>query len=225
MKNSTIALIVIIAIAILIVVGLAGSNLFNPTVATPAPSSSLSSTPTVTNAADLKDPADAKTASQVVLKTDKGNITINLYKNDTPKTVTNFVTLGSRGYYNGIIFHRVVSQFVIQAGDPTGTGTGGESIYGATFPDELNSNHQYQAGSVGMANSGPNTNGSQFYIVVGDVTPANLSDLTPAKYTLFGQVADPASMAVVSSIESVPVDSNNKPTTDVKITGFEITQS
>jgi len=217
MKNSTIVIVLVLAVITLGVV-LMTSRGSNATSATPTPSPTISPSPTPMI-------ADAVTASQVVLKTDKGNITLNLYKNDTPNTVKNFVTLGKRGYYDGIIFHRVIKDFVIQGGDPTGTGSGGSSIYGAKFADETNKNHAYQKGSIGMANSGANTNGSQFYIVTNDVTAGNLSALTPDKYTLFGQVSDDASMAVVTAIASVPTDpSTDKPLTDVKITGFDITQ-
>lgn len=223
MKNTTIVVILIIAVATLGIVSLASNTNLTPASSSPTPTLSPSPTP-VTDASKLTDPADAATASQVILKTDKGDIRLNLYKGDTPKTVENFVTLGKRGYYDGIIFHRVIKDFVIQGGDPTGTGTGGTSIFGAKFPDENNRSHQYQKGSIGMANSGPNTNGSQFYIVTNDVTPGNLSALTPDRYTLFGQVADEASMATVTAIASVQTNSNDKPTTDVKITGFQITQ-
>jgi len=177
--------------------------------------SSASATPTPS--AFPTDPADAVSASKVVLKTDKGDITIDLYPNDAPHTVKNFVTLGSRGYYNNIIFHRVIKDFMIQTGDPEGTGMGGESIYGLTFPDEINS-HKIVVGTVAMANRGANTNGSQFFIVTESDQPS-----LDGSYTVFGQVNDPASMAVVTAIAAVPTDSNDRPTgTPPKITGFQI---
>ena len=178
---------------------------------------SASATPTPS--AFPTDPADATSASKVILKTDKGNITIDLYPNDAPHTVKNFVTLGTRGYYDNVIFHRIIKDFMIQTGDPEGTGMGGESIYGPTFPDEINS-HKIVVGTVAMANRGANTNGSQFFIVTESAQPS-----LDGSYTVFGQVNDPASMAVVTAISSVPTDTANgdRPTgTPPKITGFEI---
>lgn len=166
-------------------------------------------------AADLVDPDDAVSAKKIVLETTKGDITITLFPDSAPKTVINFVTLGKRGYYNNVIFHRVIQQFVIQAGDPTGTGRGGESIYGATFPDEINP-RKIVKGSLAMANAGPGTNGSQFFIVT-EVDQPGLD----GKHTNFGQV-DPGSMGVVAAIAAVPVDENDKPTEEIKITGFRI---
>ena len=189
---------------------------------TPTPTSSAtptSSTPSptpVTNASQLIDPADVATAHTVLLQTSLGDIKLNLYPDDAPHTVKNFVTLGKRGYYTGVIFHRVIQSFVIQGGDPTGTGRGGESIYGSKFPDEINS-HKIVKGSLAMANAGPNTNGSQFYIVTSKDQPS-----LDGGYTNFGQVADDASQKVVEAIAAVPVDGNDKPKTDVKITGFQI---
>lgn len=164
------------------------------------------------------DPADAVSATKVSLHTDKGAIIIDLYPTDAPKTVKNFVTLGKRGYYNNITFHRILKDFVIQGGDPKGDGTGGASIYGATFKDEIN-NHKIVAGTVAMANSGPNTNGSQFFIVTESAQPG-----LDGNYTVFGQVNDPASMQVVRDIAAVPADPNSgKPNgTPPKMTGFEI---
>lgn len=170
----------------------------------------------VTKAADLVDPADATSAKQVILKTNKGDIRINLYDGDSPKTVKNFVTLGKRGYYSGVTFHRVIQDFMIQGGDPTGSGAGGESIFGKKFPDEFNT-HKIVRGSVAMANAGANTNGSQFFIV----TEKEQTHLD-GHHTNFGQVADEDSMKVVAAIAAVPVDANDKPTEEVKITGFEI---
>ncbi len=127
------------------------------------------------------------TATTVDIKTDKGIIEIQLFPQDAPKTVENFATLASQGYYNGITFHRVEPGFVIQGGDPNGNGTGGKSIFGDTFEDELNPNTQsykdgYKEGVVAMANRGPNTNGSQFFIMLADNTTL------PHAYTIFGKV-------------------------------------
>lgn len=126
-------------------------------------------------------------ATKAVITTPKGVINIDLYPQDAPKTVTNFATLAANKFYDGLTFHRVEPGFVIQGGDPNGNGTGGTSIYGGPFADELNPNtpsykEGYTEGTVAMANSGPNTNGSQFFIMWSDHT-----DL-PHNYTIFGKV-------------------------------------
>lgn len=131
--------------------------------------------------------SDIISATMVTIHTAKGDIVLDLYPNDAPKTVQNFATLAKKGYYNGLIFHRVEPGFVIQGGDPNGNGTGGYSIFGATFPDELNPNTPsyqagYQEGVLAMANRGPNTNGSQFFIMLADNTTL------PHSYTIFGKV-------------------------------------
>ncbi len=136
-------------------------------------------------------------ATQAAILTTKGTIVIQLYPQDAPKTVTNFATLATYHYYDGLTFHRVVPGFVIQGGDPTGTGAGGVSIYGPTFDDELNaSTSSYQAGYVqgvvAMANRGPNTNGSQFFIMLAD-------NPLPHQYTIFGKVT--SGMDVVQQIQ------------------------
>lgn len=132
------------------------------------------------------------------IKTQKGDITIQLYPQDAPKTVKNFATLAVNGYYNNLTFHRVEPGFVIQGGDPNGDGTGGISIYGPTFEDELNPSTQsyqdgYKEGVVAMANRGPNTNGSQFFIMLAD----NVG--LPKNYTIFGKVT--SGMEVVKEIQ------------------------
>lgn len=119
--------------------------------------------------------------------TEKGTIELELYPKDAPKTVENFVGLAKKGYYDGVTFHRVVDGFVIQGGDPTGTGRGGTSIYGAKFEDELNPDttsfkNGYKEGVLAMANAGPDTNGSQFFIMLDD------NDTLPHAYTIFGKV-------------------------------------
>ena len=136
-------------------------------------------------------------ASSAAIKTAKGEIDIQLYPQDAPRTVTNFATLSKMGYYNNLTFHRVEPGFVIQGGDPNGDGTGGQSIYGPTFPDELNPNAPsyqtgYKEGIVAMANRGPNTNGSQFFIMLAD------NDSLPKSYTIFGKVT--SGMDVVKQI-------------------------
>ena len=137
------------------------------------------------------------TATTATIKTAKGDIVMQLYPQDAPKTVTNFATLAKLGYYNNLTFHRVEPGFVIQGGDPNGNGTGGLSIYGQTFEDELNQNTDsykegYKEGVVAMANRGPNTNGSQFFIMLAD------NDSLPHSYTIFGKVT--SGMDVVKQI-------------------------
>lgn len=137
-------------------------------------------------------------ATSAAILTAKGTIQIELYPQDAPKTVTNFATLAKSGYYNGLTFHRVVPGFVVQGGDPKGDGTGGYSIYGPTFGDELNATTSsykagYMEGVVAMANRGPNTNGSQFFIMLADNTSL------PHDYTIFGKVT--SGMDVVKQIQ------------------------
>jgi len=149
----------------------------------------------------------------ITIVTNKGTIVFDTYDADAPNTVKNFITLANKGFYDGLIFHRVIEGFMIQGGDPTGTGTGGP---GYTFADELNpSTPSYQlgyiSGTVAMANSGPNTNGSQFFIMQGNVP-------LPHSYTIFGHVV--SGMDVVNAIAAVPTDGNppagsNKPLTPV----------
>jgi peptidyl-prolyl cis-trans isomerase len=109
---------------------------------------------------------------RAIMHTNMGDITIQLYPEVAPKTVENFVTLAKKGYYNGLIFHRVIKDFMIQGGDPTGTGAGGESIYGAKFEDECSQELHNFRGALSMANAGPNTNGSQFFIVQNSQAPS-----------------------------------------------------
>ncbi|MFA6432698.1 MAG: peptidylprolyl isomerase [Candidatus Paceibacterota bacterium] len=144
----------------------------------------------------------------VTINTNKGAIVIETYDADAPKTAENFITLANKGFYNGTIFHRVIEGFMIQGGDPTGTGMGGP---GYKFADELDSNTPsykagYVRGTVAMANSGPNTNGSQFFIMHKD-TPL------PHSYTIFGRVV--SGMDVVDAIAASQVDGNDKPLTAV----------
>ena len=142
--------------------------------------------------------SDFVSASKATIETDKGKIELELYPQDAPKTVTNFATHIKNGYYNGLTFHRVEAGFVIQGGDPNGNGTGGTSIYGDTFEDELNPETDsykrgYKEGVLAMANRGPNTNGSQFFIMLAD------NDGLPKNYTIFGKVT--AGMDVVKKIQ------------------------
>lgn len=153
------------------------------------------------------------------IKTNMGDIEIDLLEKETPIAVNNFIFLAKENFFNGIIFHRVVKGFVIQGGDPTGTGTGGP---GYTFQDEVNK-RKYTKYSVGMANSGPNSNGSQFFIVTGTIQEGNLDALNSGQYTLFGEVK--SGKNIVDAIEKVSVDSNDKPNNPVIIQSVEIIQS
>lgn len=156
----------------------------------------------------------------VILHTSLGDITAELNADVAPKTVTNFVTLAQRGYYNDLTFHRVIPGFMIQGGDPSGTGSGGESIYGDRFDDEIDRSHEvyrhgYKKGVMAMANAGPNTNGSQFFIM-----DANC-DLPPA-YTIFGHVT--AGQSVVHSIAKVARHRNDMPKEPVTFTPEVVTK-
>lgn len=146
----------------------------------------------------------------VVMKTSMGDITIEVDADKAPKTVTNFVTLAKSGYYNGLNFHRVIPRFMVQAGDPSGDGTGGASVFGSSFEDEIN-DMKLVRGAIAMANRGPDTNGSQFFIVQADATP-----WLDGRHTVFGMVTD--GMDVVDEIAAVKRDQNDKPLTPVTYT-------
>ncbi len=154
---------------------------------------------------------------KATIKTTEGDIVLKLYPDIAPKTVENFVKHAEDGYYDGVIFHRVIKGFMIQGGDPTGTGLGGESIWGHPFEDEFKKGVEFdKPGLIAMANAGPNTNGSQFFIT---------TVLTPwlnYRHTIFGEVID--GMDVVKQIESVETDSNDRPVKDVKILSVEVTR-
>jgi len=152
---------------------------------------------------------ESKEMTVAVVKTNMGTIEIELYADQTPKTVENFVGHAGSGYYNGIIFHRVIENFMIQGGDPTGTGRGGESIWGKPFADEIVPSLTFdKPGILAMANAGPNTNGSQFFITV---APTSWLD---GKHTIFGQVI--GGMDVVYAISKVPTSKpGDKPLKDV----------
>ncbi len=146
-----------------------------------------------------------------VIKTNMGTIRFELLEEDAPKTTENFRLLAEKGYYDGIIFHRVIKGFMIQGGDPLGAGYGGESAWGGKFKDEINSSSPlyqggYKAGTVAMANSGPNTNGSQFFIMHTDYP-------LPPSYTKFGQVIE--GQDVVNAIATTQTGSNDKPVSPV----------
>lgn len=146
----------------------------------------------------------------VVLETNQGNIVIKLFPGIAPKTVENFVGLVKKGYYDGVIFHRVIKDFMIQGGDPTGTGRGGESIFGGPFKDEVSKDSTFdRRGLLAMANAGPNTNQSQFFITTKPTPWLNM------KHTIFGEVI--AGYEVVEKIENCQVDGADKPLEEQKI--------
>ena len=149
--------------------------------------------------------------STAIMKTTEGDIVFELFDEDAPKTVSNFKQLVSQGFYDGLIFHRVIDDFMIQGGCPQGTGTGGP---GYTFEDEINQ-HKIVRGALAMANAGPNTNGSQFFVVTAEATP-----WLDGKHTVFGQVTN--GMEVVDKISSVETDSNDKPHEPVVIERVEL---
>ncbi|HEX8653243.1 MAG TPA: peptidylprolyl isomerase [Pyrinomonadaceae bacterium] len=156
-----------------------------------------------------------------VIKTNMGTIRFELLEEDAPKTTENFRLLAEKGYYDGVIFHRVIKGFMIQGGDPTGTGRGGASAWGGRFNDEINSSSDvyrrgYKAGTVAMANAGPNTNGSQFFIMHVDYP-------LPPSYTIFGRVTE--GQDVVDKIASTDKDRNDKPLSDVTMEKVTIEES
>ena len=181
-----------------------------------------------------------------VFKTNMGEIKVKLFPKEAPKTVENFVTHAKEGYYNGLIFHRVIKDFMIQGGDPTGTGMGGESIWGKSFEDEFDPALHNLRGALSMANAGPNTNGSQFFIVQASSVPANMigqmkqmsdsfpSDIVTAyeeiggtpwldfRHTVFGQVF--GGMDTVDKIAAVKTVAQDKPAEDVIIETIEIVE-
>lgn len=178
------------------------------------------------------------------IKTTMGDIKVILFPDAAPKAVENFTTHAKNGYYNGIIFHRVIPDFMIQGGDPLGRGTGGESIWGRSFEDEFSPEYHNLRGALSMANAGPNTNGSQFFIVQADsvdgrfipqmerlpemFTPDSVEDYkavggTPwldFRHTVFGQTVE--GMDVVDAIAAVERDSSDKPLEDVSIVSIDI---
>ena len=179
----------------------------------------------------------------VIMNTTMGPIKIKLFPEQAPKTVENFLTHAENGYYDGIIFHRVIEDFMIQGGDPTGTGMGGTSIFGKTFEDEFTMDLFNLKGALSMANAGPGTNGSQFFIVQASEVPASVDQLkkggypaeiaeaygemggTPhldQKHTVFGQVIE--GMDVIDKIAKVKKGRQDKPVEDISIESIEILQ-
>ena len=149
--------------------------------------------------------------SAATLHTNHGPIEAELFDEDAPKTVGNFTKLAGEGFYDGVVFHRVIPDFMIQGGDPEGTGSGGP---GYTFEDEFN-DHPVARGALAMANAGPNTNGSQFFIVTADACP-----WLDGKHTVFGQVTN--GMDVVDTISQVNTNSTDRPDEDVVIERIDL---
>ncbi len=180
---------------------------------------------------------------KAVIKTNRGEITVQLFPELAPKTVKNFIELAKKGYYDGVIFHRVIPDFMIQGGDPTGTGMGGESIYGESFEDEFSRELFNLRGALSMANSGPNTNGSQFFIVNNENVPANMlgqlegagfpAEIIEAykkggtpwldfRHTVFGHVVD--GMNTVDEIANAQRGPQDRPVHDIVIETIEISE-
>jgi cyclophilin family peptidyl-prolyl cis-trans isomerase len=149
--------------------------------------------------------------SEATLHTSAGPITVRFFDDDAPKTVANFRKLAGDGFYDGLIFHRVIKDFMIQGGDPEGTGTGGP---GYTFEDEIN-DHKVARGALAMANAGPNTNGSQFFIVTVDAAP-----WLDGKHTVFGEVTE--GMEAVDAIEGTATGAGDRPTEQQVIERVEL---
>ncbi|PNW75033.1 hypothetical protein CHLRE_12g499400v5 [Chlamydomonas reinhardtii] len=149
-------------------------------------------------------------APLVQIDTSMGSFTVELYYKHAPRTCKNFEELAKKGYYDGTIFHRIIRDFMCQGGDPTGTGRGGESIYGGKFEDEITRDLKHTgAGILSMANSGPNTNGSQFFVTL---APTPWLD---GKHTIFGRVT--SGMAVIKRLGNVQTDNLDRPVTEVKV--------
>jgi len=160
---------------------------------------------------------DKNKSYTAVIQTSMGDLTVEFFSDTAPVTVNNFVSLSNDGYYDNIIFHRVISGFMIQGGDPSGTGHGEYGKFpGYTFEDELNNQQPYEKGILAMANAGPNTNGSQFFIMHVDYP-------LPYQYTIFGKVTD--GLDVIDTIASVQTAEGDKPVEDVVILGVTVSSS
>jgi peptidylprolyl isomerase len=149
-------------------------------------------------------------SDNLIIETTQGSIEFKLFDDIAPKTCENFRTHAKNGYYNGVIFHRIIEEFMIQGGDPTGTGRGGESIWGKNFEDEVVSTHTFdRPGLLAMANAGPGTNGSQFFITTVATPWLNM------RHTIFGEVVN--GMDVVDALEGVKKGPGDRPVEDQKI--------
>ncbi len=184
----------------------------------------------------------SQTGTKAIIHTNHGDLEVQLFDQLAPKTVKNFVELAKKGYYDGVLFHRVIPDFMIQGGDPTGTGAGGESIYGQAFEDEFSDQLFNFNGALSMANAGPNTNGSQFFIVTNENLTTNLADQMKAAgypqavidhyvanggtpwldhhHTVFGQVVN--GMKVAKEISRVDRDLSDRPKDDVVIKSISV---
>ena len=160
---------------------------------------------------------DQSKSYTAVIQTSMGDLTVEFFSDTAPVTVNNFISLSNDGYYDNIIFHRVISGFMIQGGDPSGTGHGEYGKFpGYTFEDELNNQQPYEKGILAMANAGPNTNGSQFFIMHVDYP-------LPYQYTIFGKVTD--GLDVIDTIASVQTAEGDRPVEDVVILGVTVSSS
>ncbi len=224
-----------------LLVGCSGKTSQKTPAATPTPTivGEGENAITITPGYQLYPPQKGDTVA--IMKTNMGDIKIKLFPDKAPKAVENFTTHAKNGYYDNLIFHRVINDFMIQGGDPTGTGAGGESIWGGAFEDEFDLDMLNYRGALSMANSGANTNGSQFFIVqnktLSEDMKASLKEVgypdalienyknggTPwldFAHTVFGQVYE--GMDIVDKIAGVKVDDNDKPLEDVVIKNIEI---
>ncbi|UJF36016.1 peptidylprolyl isomerase [Paenibacillus hexagrammi] len=207
----------------------ATANTKSGAAATAAPAATSAATPAATATAAANAPKQWSKAPDMTIDqnktytaevtTSKGKFTIELFAKEAPKTVNNFVFLSKQGFYENVTFHRIIKSFMVQTGDPTGTGRGGP---GYRFEDELKTTHQYEPGIVAMANAGPNTNGSQFFICTGDDSKGLNSQ---PNYTIFGRVTE--GMDVVQQIADTPVLASGEgstPKEKVTITSVAITE-
>lgn len=246
MKKSTLALIMAITMILVAACGQSKDEQVDKQPTNKNDSTNASSGSTNEEAESMYPQLSNEVAANealVVMNTTMGPIKIKLFPEQAPKTVENFLTHAENGYYDGIIFHRVIKDFMIQGGDPTGTGMGGESIYGSSFEDEFTMNLFNLRGALSMANAGPNTNGSQFFIVQASSAPGSSNQLkqggwpeeiadayaemggTPhldQKHTVFGQVIE--GMDVVDKIAAAETDRSDKPTEEISIESIEILQ-
>jgi len=187
--------------AAILILAVAGCAKENTPAASSTPSATLS-TPPVTGSVPATPPASADVI--VTLETNQGIIKLKLFPDVAPKTCENFVGLIQKGYYDGLIFHRVIADFMIQGGDPTGTGMGGTSLWGKVFDNEVRADVRFDAkGKLAMANAGPNTNGSQFFITTAAYPSLNMH------YSLFGEVI--SGQDVVDKIDHTRTDARDRP--------------
>jgi len=235
---STITIVLLLAVGLVIAIGAAASKV------APKDDQSAGEVASDQQTPPASVPSSAISANYMAIITNYGDIIVKLFPDAAPKTVKNFATLAKTGYYDGLIFHRVVKDFVIQGGDPNGDGSGGSSIYGPTFEDEINASsigvtqetqdlyhalygyvyrtniesHKMEVGSVAMANRGANTNGSQFFIVTKNPQPS-----LDGKHTVFGQVID--GMNTVESINNVAVGHSDRPVDPVTMIKILVSDS